>query len=208
MKNIRVLLLIFPLSIPASGYAEMLSSTTANTQNKAVKTVAQPPYRPYNYAYPTLQYGQPYYPRNRQLFNNINSHRFNGRNDWLGNNRMHHWNRVVSDMVSDMFGSSAGDFEFDMKIKFKADGKGKGRAKSRANARTNQRYGGYYRGNYQSRGNYYGRGNNYQYLKYGRYGYAPYAPPYSAYPAPNTYNSYPPVPASKSQSDSKITKAE
>lgn len=208
MKNIKTLLLILSLSLSASGYAETLSRTAVNTKSKTVKPVAQAAFIPYNYAYPGPAYGRPYYPLNRQGYNNRNSHRFNGRNDWFGDNRMHQWNRVVSDMVSDMFGSSAGDFEFDVKIKFKADGKGKGRGKSRANARTNQRYGGYYQGNYQGRGNYYGRGNNYQYSTYGRYGYTPY-PPYSTYPSPGaytTYQSYPPVTGIAEQKTNSVSK--
>jgi len=208
MKNIKTLLLILILSVPVSGYAETLSSTTGNTKSKTVKPVAQAPFTSYSYAYSGPLYGRPYYPRNRQIFNNRNSHRINGRNNWFGDNRMRNWNRTMTNVISDMLGDGAGDFEFDMKIKFKAKGEGKGRGKSRANARANQRYRGYYQGNYQGRGNYYGRGNTYQHSEYGRYGYAPYAPPYSPYPAPKTYTSYPPVPTSKLQSNSKNIKAE
>ena len=208
MKNIKTLLLMLTLSVPASGYAETLSSTKGNTKSKTVKPVAQVPVTSYSYAYSGPVYGRPYYPLNRQIFNNRNSHRINGRNNWFGDSRMRNWNRAMTNVISDMLGDGAGDFEFDMKIKFKGKGEGKGRGKSRANARANQRYRGYYQGNYQGRGNYYGRGNSYQYSEYGRYGYAPYAVPYSAYPAPRTYNSYPPVPTSKLQSDSKNIKAE
>lgn len=210
-ENTNTLLLFLGLVLTTGVHADTRSSQIDNTQNKAVKPVAQTPVTSYSYAYSGPVYGRPYYPLNRQTFNNRNFHRNNGRNDWFGDSRMRNWNRAMTSVISDMLGDGAGDFEFDMKIKFKGKGEGKGRGKSRANARTNQRYRGYSQGYYQGRGNYYGRGNSYQHSGYRRYGYTPYAPPYSAYPAypaPRTYNSYPPAPTSKLQSDSKNIKAE
>ncbi|MEA1888705.1 MAG: hypothetical protein U9N50_02835 [Pseudomonadota bacterium] len=207
-KNTKTVLLALSLMLSAGAHAEIRPNQLDNAQSKAIKPAAQTPVTSYSYAYSGPVYSRPYYPPNRQIFNNRNSHRISGRNNWFSDNRVRNWNRAMTNVISDMLGDGAGDFEFDMKIKFKAKGEGKGRGKSRANARANQRYGGYYQGNYQGRGNYYGRGHNYQYSEYGRYGNAPYAPPYSVYSAPSTYTSYPPLPATKSPSESKNIKAE
>ena len=206
-KNISALLkhtlLVLALGFSAGSQADTTStSSSKSTHPLAVQPTATAPLKSYNTAYPGPQYGRPYYPLNRQRFNSRNDHRFNGRNDWFGDNRMHHWNRVVNDMVSDMFGDAAGDFEFDMKIKFKADGKGKGRGKAGARNYTDTRTQHYYQCYSQGRGNYYGSGHSSQYSNYGGYGYGPYSAPYSPYyryQRPTTYPSYPPISTPRTQ---------
>ena len=203
--NRKSLLIALGFVLSAAAQAETPVNQADAAADKAASTPAiQAPAMPYNYAYPGPVYNRSYYPQNRQAFNNRHAQRFNGRNDWYGNNRMEHMNRAVSDMISDMFGDTAGDFEFDMKIKFKAKGKGKGKASGRgySDSRMQQRYNGNYRGNYQGRGNYYGGGNSYQYQGYRGYGYPAYAPAASATPAPTMNTSYPPQPAAKSQPES------
>lgn len=209
--NRKSLLIALGFVLSAAAQAETPVNQADAAAAKAVIPAPYTPAMPYNYAYPGPVYGAPYYPQNRQAFSNRNSQRFNGRNNWYGNNRMEHMNRAVSDMISDMFGDTAGDFEFDMKIKFKAKGKGKGKAAGRgqgySDSRMQQRYNGDYRGNYQGTGNYYGGGNAYQYQGYRGYGYPAYAPATPANPAPTMNNAFPPQPASKSQAESNNIKA-
>ena len=210
--NRKSLLIALGFVLSAAAQAETpVKQADAAAGKAAIAPAIQAQAMPYNYAYPGPVYNRPYYPQNRQAFNNRHAQRFNGRNNWYGNNRMEHMNRAVSDMISDMFGDTAGDFEFDMKIKFKAKGKGKGKAGGRghgySDSRIQQRYNGNYRGNYQGRGNYYGGGNSYQYQGYRGYGYPAYAPAASANPAPSMNTSYPPQPAAKPQSESTNLKA-
>src|SRR5210317_1390918 len=166
-KNIQTLMLALSLIIATGADAETLSGHTTSTQTKIVNPTAQAPVRSYSYAYSGPIYGRPFPPYlHKQAYNNRSRSRFNGRNDWFGDNRMNHWNRTMTNVISDMLGDGAGDFEFDVNIKFNAKGKGKGRGNSRADARARQAYNGDYRGNVRGRGNYYGRGNANQYSRY------------------------------------------
>jgi hypothetical protein len=203
-KNIHTLLLSLGLIITTGAHAESLSGDTASTPSKIVNPAAQAPAKSYSYAYAGPIYSRPIAPYlNRQAYNNRSRHRFNGRNDWFGDNRMRHWNRTMTNVISDMLGDGAGDFEFDMNIKFKAKGKGKGRGKSRADARARQSYDGDYRGNVRGRGNYYGSGNANQYSRYWGYGHTPYYTYRYTYRQPATYSSYPPVITSTLQQEGK-----
>ena len=210
--NRKSLLIALAFVFSAAAQAETPVNQADAAAAKAVTPAPYAPAMPYNYAYPGPVYGAPYYPQNRQAFSNRNSHRFNGRNNWYGNNRMEHMNRAVSDMISDMFGDTAGDFEFDMKIKFKAKGNGKGKASGRGRGysdnRMQQRYNGDYRGNYQGTGNYYGGGNAYQYQGYRGHGYPAYAPATPANAAPTMNTAFPPQPATEIQTESTNKKAE
>lgn len=210
--NRKSLLIALGFVLSAAAQAETPVNQADAAAAKAVTPAPYAPAMPYNYAYPGPVYGAPYYPQNRQAFSNRNSHRFNGRNNWYGNNRMEHMNRAVSDMISDMFGDTAGDFEFDMKIKFKAKGNGKGKASGRGRGysdnRMQQRYNGDYRGNYQGTGNYYGGGNAYQYQGYRGHGYPAYAPATPANAAPTMNTAFPPQPATEIQTESTNKKAE
>ena len=215
-------LLCLGLAQSSAACAEEAGGQSKTVANRALKQTIKPAFGPYGYPLPQPAYGQlgragwpnygpTYYPVDQQRFNSRNRQRFNGRNDWFGDNRMNHWNRVVSDMVTDMFGDGAGDFDFDVNIKFKARGKGKGKAKGRGDADA-ERYSSYRtEQNYRGRGGAYGHGDTRQQTGLGRYnGFNPYSypyyPPYPAYvpgyrppsskatPAPvTTYPSYPPV---------------
>ena len=209
--NRKSLVIALGFVLSASAQAETPVNQADAAADKAAIPAPYTPAMPYNYAYPGPVYNRPYYPQSRQAFNNRHAQRFNGRNNWYGNNRMEHMNRAVSDMISDMFGDTAGDFEFDMKIKFKAKGKGNGKASGRgrgySDSRMQQRYNGNYRGNYQGTGNYYGGGNAYQYQGYRGYGYPAYAPATPANPAPTMNTAFPPQSASESQVESNNIKA-